>query len=571
MRRPLVFNKKIWNLAKGSRKWIILTSIVLFVKGLLNIIQVIFISLFFYKASEGELNKESIIYLTIALGIVTIFKSLASFAESRFAANAASFIKTSIRQEIFAKIKRLGPGYLDQAGTGEVSANTVDGVEAMEIYYSRFVLQLFYSLTIPLVLFALVATIDITCAVILLAAVPIIPASMVFISKWAKKSMGNFWKGYQNLSSVFLDNLQGMVTLKLFNKSGKRLEEMESQSWSFRNATMNLLKMQLTSITIMDTLVYGFAAAGISLAIFKFYSGAIQLNEAVILLLLSVEFFLPIRRLGSYFHAGVNGIQAGNKISQFLEAEEILDPKDPKPFPANSTLTVKEISYHYPAAPERNILSRCNVTFESGKIYAIQGASGSGKSTLGRLLMRFHEPQSGEITVGDIPLWQLSLTELRKKITLIESKSMIFSGTIESNLKMAKPNATTKEMIAVCNRFGLGEFIGSDKAGLKKETGERGNKLSEGEKQRLALARSLLMDTPILILDEVTASVDAKSEDKILEAIQSLKGEKTVIIITHRDTMLKCADEIFTLEKEKLKPQKKSNQKKGAKTNGSKK
>ncbi|MBN2651273.1 MAG: ABC transporter ATP-binding protein/permease [Spirochaetales bacterium] len=540
-----MLNKKSLQLAGEARRWIIFSAVVLFLKGLVYVVQVFAVAWILDGFVFADIEvAQIVIFAGVTAGLICAKFGL-SLLEARFSFKISAIVKTSVRSKIFTKVKQLGPGYTESSGTAALVTNAVDGVESMEVFFGRFVPQFFYSLIIPLVLLAIGSFINPVCSAVLLAAVPIIPLSMVFISKWAKRSMGNFWDGYQDLSATFLDNLQGMVTLKLFNKSEKRLQEMEAQAWGFRNSTMNLLKMQLTSITVMDTLVYGFAGLGIGVVLLYFFLGKISFFGAIVLLLLSVEFFLPLRKLGSYFHAGVNGIQAGKKINAFLETEPSVKDCGKVVASQGFDIVFDNVSFSYNR--EKENLRNVNFCFEQGKIYGIVGESGCGKTSLAHLILRFFEVKKGEIRLGGCNIADIPLNLLRQRVNLVTNSSAIFSGSIADNLRLGKADASSQQMVDVCNKVGLFHLIDTPD-GLEKSVGEAGAMLSGGERQRLALARALLYDAQVYIFDEITGSVDAESEKIIKETIYSLRGEKTVLIISHRKAIVEGADDIVTIK-----------------------
>ncbi|MBI9109452.1 MAG: ATP-binding cassette domain-containing protein [Spirochaetales bacterium] len=545
------------NLGRGSAKWICFSSVMLFINGVAYIVVIRLIAAFI-----GLLSTEAVEYFSLLpkflflLTAVMFVKAVASKLESSFSYRITAKVKYNIRERIFNKIKRLGPAWVDSSGTAELIANALDGVEALEILFGRFMPQLIYSLIIPSVLFFVTFGIYPAFALVMLSAVPIIPLSMMLISKWAKRSMKGFWNDYQGLSSLFLENLQGIVTLKLFNKSEKRMKEMESKAWGFRNSTMELLRMQLASISVMDTLVYGFAGAGIFLAVYGFHVGIVSLQEFFILLMLSVEFFLPIRKLGSLFHAGVNGIQAGRKVAAFLNTQEPLRVPMSAKLPEGSDIVFENVSFYYDTALPA-VLTDTSCRFPSGGIYGIAGASGCGKSTLGRLLLGFFDPVSGSISFGGVPVTDIPLEQLRRRITLVEARSRIFNGTIEDNLKLAVPDADDNRMLSACRAAGLcgtGKARGlvADSGDLRKETGESGSKLSGGERQRLAIARAVLLNPDVFVFDEAAGSVDSESEEIIRDTIYNLPASKTVFIISHRRSMLHGADRLLTIDDGKI-------------------
>ena len=556
-RRRSLSKKGIIGLGRGSGGWICLSSLMLFINGAAYIGEVILIAFFIGNLGSGGIAYAGLLlrFLLSSAGIMLI-KAAASRLGVVFSSRITTGIKMNIRSGIFDKVKRLGPAYLDSSGTAELISNTLDGVESLEIFFGRLIPQLIYSLIIPVLLFCITIGIYPLFALVMLCAVPVIPLSMIFIGKWAKRSMSGFWDDYQGLSSLFLENLQGIVTLKLFNKSGRRMEEMESRAWGFRNSTMELLRMQLTSITVMDTLVYGFAGVGIALAVFGLHSGGLTLREFFILLMLSVEFFLPLRKLGSLFHAGVNGIQAGKKINLFLDSPEPLQSPVNGEAPRGTDIVFENVSFSYKAG-QPEILSDACFRFKAGQVYGILGPSGCGKSTMGRLLLRFIAPGAGIISFGGIDMSEIPRESLRRRITLVEANSRIFGGTIADNLRLAAPDACAEQMLSACRAAGLGGVgerrgLVEEAADLGRETGESGSRLSGGERQRLAIARAILLDPEVFVFDEASGSVDSDSEDIIRSTILNLPAEKTVFIISHRMSMLEGVDSLLTIEGGKI-------------------
>ncbi len=547
----MLSDQGFFSLGKGAGKWIGFSALMLFINGAAYILEVFLIADFIGRLAEGRLQWDVIVPgLLLPMAAVLVVKAIASRLNSMFSYHATVRVKRSVRRRIFSKVEHLGPSYTDQSGTAELIANAIDGVEALEIFFGRFVPQLLYSLTIPLGLFFVTYRFYPAFAWIMLAAVPVIPLSMGLISRWAVRSMKGFWNDYQGLSALFLENLQGLVTLKLFNKSEKRMQEMEAKAWGFRNSTMELLRMQLTSISVMDTLVYGFAGLGIFLAVRGLYTGGLPVGGFFCLLVLSIEFFLPIRKLGSLFHAGVNGIQAGKKIASFLNSSVPQEPLDSHQMPKGSAIEFDQVTFSYsddlPA-----VLIDADFKFDEGGTYGIAGSSGCGKSTLGRMILRFYDPVNGRIRLGGVPMHQIPRAELRRRITLVEARSYIFDGTLEDNLKLAVPDASSAMMLEACKAAGLGSLV-REPEDLKKETGESGSKLSGGERQRLAIARAILLDPDVFVFDEAAGSVDAESEEIIKQTIYGLPKNKTVLIISHRMSMLDRVDRLLTIDSGKI-------------------
>ena len=396
----------------------------------------------------------------------------------------------------------------------------VEGVEQLEVYFGQYLPQFFYALLAPATLFAVLWPVNVPAAAVLLACVPLIPVSIAAVQTWAKKLLGRYWDRYTALGDTFLENLQGLTTLKIYQADGYKNEEMNRASEEFRRITMKVLTMQLNSITVMDLVAYGGAAAGLILAAAQLRSGGTDLFGALLILLLAADFFLPMRLLGSYFHVAMNGMAAAEKIFRILDAEE--PPRRTEPVPGDRTIRLSGVSFAY--EPDRAVLRDVTMTFPEGSFTAIVGESGCGKSTVAAILMGRVRGYGGTVTVGGTDLAAIREESLMENLTYISHNSYIFKGTVRENLLLR------------------GE------QGLDTPVLEGASNLSGGQRQRLALARALLHDSPVYIFDEATSNIDVESETDIMEQILALAGKKTIILISHRLANVVGADRLYVLE-----------------------
>ena len=454
-----------------------------------------------------------------------------------------------MNENYYEKLLNIGVNYNKFISTSSVVQIGVDGVEALEIYFGRFLPQLFYSALAPLTLFVVVSFISFKVALVLLICVPLIPLTIMAVMKIAKKLLSKYWGVYTNLGDSFLENLQGLTTLKIFDLDEEKNKEMNEDAENFRKITMRVLLMQLNSITIMDLVAYGGSAVGILIAISQFRSGIITPGGLLIIILLSAEFFLPMRLLGSLFHVAMNGISASDRIFDLLDIEVEEKPSlsdEQMKSLDNIDIKLENVSYSYDK--KRTILENINIDIKEKQTVAFVGESGSGKSTITSLLLKIDEVDKGAITFNGINLNDIPFDVLNKKVGFINHNAYIFNTTIRENIKMGKKDATDEEIYAVLKEANLDSFVKNLPNKLDTKVGEGGNLLSGGQKQRLCLARTIIKNPDIYIFDEATSNIDGESEEKIWESIEKLSKDKTVIIISHRLLNVKNADTIYMLE-----------------------
>ncbi|MFI3250292.1 MAG: ABC transporter ATP-binding protein/permease [Eubacteriales bacterium] len=535
-----MLNKSLLDLFPESKKSIAQTVIFQWFGLLLNIANTLALcSLIFSFHKEGtQLNTQlspTLLCLFI-IGIGLPLKYFVTIQTGQKAFDASSKIKGELREKIFQKMVKLGGTRPKDSNLAEILQLLVEGVEQLELYFSGYVPQLFYSLLAPLTLFAFVSTIDIQVAVVLFLCVPLIPICIVLVQKLAKKLFYKYWGEYTSLGDLFLENLQGLTTLKIYQADGRKAEEMHESAEKFRKITMSVLKSQLNSIIAMDFVAYGGSALGMILASSHLASGRITPWECLVVILLSAEFFLPMRRLGAFFHISMNGMAASKKIFHLLAATEMEDGTQEFTHPTGQ-ISFENVTFSY--EEQGAGINSITLTVNPGELISIVGESGSGKSTLAKLLRKEHLYHSGSITIGGQDIKEIKRKELIEKIAYIPYSSYVFSGTISDNLKLAKSSATDSELLDVLKQVNLLEFIQENK-GLDTPISAEGSNLSGGQKQRIALAMAILRKSEIYIFDEATSQVDAESEQIMLEQIYRLSKNSTVIMISH--SLRNCID-----------------------------
>lgn len=479
----------------------------------------------------------------LALAGAAAVRMACTEAAARMAHKASRAVKLALRRQIYAKLLRLGPAYRQQVNTAEVVQAAVEGVDQLESYFGAYLPQFFYSMLAPLTLFAVLAPVCLPAAAALLICVPLIPAAIAAVQTWAKKLLSKYWGQYTALGDSFLENLQGLTTLKIYSADERRNEEMNREAEQFRRITMRVLTMQLNSISIMDLVAFGGAALGIGLAVSQYTAGRLSLGGCVLVLLLSADFFLPMRQLGSYFHIAMNGMAASDRIFRLLDMPE--PPAGGKPVPADTAIRCRDLRFGY--EPGREILRGVDLDLPRGGFVALVGESGCGKSTLAALLTGRVKGWQGQVTLGGVPLEELDETGLLRTVTCLGHNAWLCKGTLADNLRLGAPDATDEQLWNALKRAKLDGFA-RQAGGLDAPVAERGANLSGGQRQRLALARALLQDSPVYIFDEATSNIDAESENDIMSEIHRLARTRTVLLISHRLANAAGADRIYVLE-----------------------
>ena len=461
---------------------------------------------------------------------------------------ASADVKLTLRDHIYRKLLRLGASYREDVPTAEIVQLASDGVEQLEVYFGKYLAQFIYSLLAPLTLFAFLAFISVRSSGVLLLCVPLIPISIAAIMRLAKYLLRRYWAVYAGLGDSFLENLQGLTTLKIYRADKQKTDEMDREAENFRRITMKVLSMQLNSTSIMDIMAYGGAAAGMIIALGELSRNAITLGGCLMIVLLSAEFFIPVRLLGSFFHIAMNGMAAVDKIFALLDLPEVSD-RSAVISDAAVGISLKDVSFAY--SPERSVLKNVCITCNAGSFTAIVGKSGCGKSTVAKLIMTQNKNYSGSIRFNETELSSISEKSVMETATLVTHESYIFKGTVAYNLLMGNPSATEREMEQVLEKVNLRDYFDTQ-AGLNTPIAEKGGNLSGGQCQRLALARALLHDSRIYVFDEATSNIDAESEQMIMSVVKDLAKTKTVIVISHKLSNVTEASCIYMLDDGKV-------------------
>lgn len=483
--------------------------------------------------------------MIIAVGIVARF--IASCKTGDLKDILGRKAKKDLRERTYRKIVTLGVRSTDGMSIAGLTQVALEGIEQLDLYYSSYIPQFFYAMLAPVILFFITVWIDWRVALVLLACVPLIPISIVAVSKYAKKIFAKYWGKYTSMGDSFLDSVQGLKELKIFNADTAQHEKMNANAEDFRKITMKVLVMQLASTTIMDMVAYGGAGLGIAFAVSGVVNRGLSPVSALFLILVAVDFFLPLRAFGSAFHVAMNGASAGRKILSLLEQP---DPVWGSEVPSGIELSLQDVTFSYDG--QRDVLKKVNMTFPEKGMTAIVGESGCGKSTVVNMLYGAFRPQNGSVFVGNKPLESLSRESYYSKLAVVSYNTYIFNETIRSNFQIAKPDVTDEQIYEALAVVNLSDFV-QENGGLDKVIIEDANNISGGQKQRLALAVSLVADKQIYIFDEATSNIDIESEAIITKNIKTLSKEKCVIVISHRLANVVPADCIYYMENGELK------------------
>ena len=540
---------RLVRLLSHAKKYIVYNILWQWIALLAQILAVFSIAELLGKVADAEnllqaLGELSLGRTVLLLALAVAVRYLCERMAARASYGASVDVKRILRKKIYEKLLRLGASYKEKTSTSEVVQLSTEGVEQLEIYFGKYLPQLFYSLLAPLTLFLILSFVNLKASLVLLICVPLIPISIVAVQKFAKKLLSRYWGIYTGLGDSFLENLQGLTTLKIYQADEQKAEEMDQEAQEFRRITMKVLTMQLNSTSVMDIVAYGGAAVGMIVAVSEFLVGRLDFSGTLAIILLASEFFIPLRLLGSFFHIAMNGMTASDKIFRLLDLEEP-EKGEEKMSPENFDIELQNIRFSY--EENREILKEVSLVVPQGTFVSLVGESGCGKSTIAGLLTGKLQGYQGEIHIGEKPLAQIQERELMDHITLVRHNSYLFKGTVAENLQMAKPEAEVEEMRSVLSRVNLLGFLDAQE-GLETKLLEQGANLSGGQRQRLALARALLHDTPVYIFDEATSNIDAESEDLIMEVIRELAKTRTVLLISHRLSNVAASDRIYLLD-----------------------
>ena len=551
-----MLNKRLVRAVPESRKYIAGNVLCQWVSLLANIRLMAALTALVAALPQGKLTAEMTVEILFDAVVAVAVRAVCTLLSSRLSYLSSKAVKRTLRGKIYKKLLGLGASYQERVNTSEVVQVAVEGVDQLETYFGSYLPQFFYAMLAPLTLFGVLSFVNFPAALVLFLCVPLIPAAIVAVQRWAKKLLSKYWGQYTALGDTFLENLQGLTTLKIYQADSFKQEEMQEQSEKFRKITMKVLTMQLNSITMMDLIAYGGAALGVILAVTQFQGGRVDLAGCLLLLILSADFFLPMRLLGSFFHIAMNGMAASDKIFALLDLPEPEQGTEIIPVPEKQTeetspaaaISISIQNLHFSYEAEREILKGVSLEIPAGSFVSLVGVSGCGKSTAAGLLTGRNRGYTGSIRIGGKELSTVSEESLLTTVTLVAHNSYLFKGTVAENLRMAVPDAPEERLVEVLRRVNLWDFL-KGQAGLQTRLLEKGSNLSGGQCQRLCIARALLRDTPAYIFDEATSNIDMESEELIMEVIRELSGKKTVILISHRLANVVGSDRIYLLQR----------------------
>ena len=542
----MMIDKRLIRTVRESKKYIAWNVIYQWISLVANITMMVSIADLLSRLFANTADRENFVCTVIVVAAAVGIRYFCAVQSAKMGYLSSKAVKKVLREKIYRKLLRLGSSYKEKAQTSEIVQISVEGVEQLETYFGAYLPQFFYAMLAPLTLFIVLGFVNVPAAAVLLVCVPLIPAAIAAVQTWAKKLLSKYWGQYTALGDTFLENLQGLTTLKIYRADDFKNDEMNVEAEKFRKITMKVLTMQLNSITIMDLIAYGGAALGIVMSVTQYSKGNVSLAGCLLIIMLSADFFIPMRQLGSFFHIAMNGMAAGQKIFRLLDLPEAEEKKADCP---KGDIVCRDLHFAYDN--DREILSGVNMTFKRGAFTAIVGESGCGKSTISAILTGRNKGYGGSVSVGETELSEIREADLMENITYISHQSYLFKGTVRDNLLMGKPDASDSELWEVLERVNLADFVRNEK-GLDTGLSEKASNLSGGQCQRLALARALLHDSPIYIFDEATSNIDVESENDIMNEIQNLAESKTVILISHRLVNVVKADAIYVMVNGKI-------------------
>lgn len=539
----MMINKRLIGTVGKSRKYIAGNVMCQWISLAANIAMMASIATLIAGLYEKNVRVGNLIATLVIAVIAIALRFACTILSNKMSYLSSKKVKKVLREMIYRKLLQLGTSYNERVKTSEIVQVAVEGVDQLETYFGAYLPQFFYAMLAPLTLFAVLCFVNVPCAVVLLLCVPLIPVTIIAVQKWAKKLLAKYWGQYTALGDTFLENLQGLTTLKIYQADAFKQEQMNEESEKFRKITMKVLTMQLNSISVMDLIAYGGTALGVILSVTQYRTGNVTLAGCLLIILLAADFFIPMRMLGSFFHIAMNGMAASDKIFRLLDLPDVQDASEK--IKDDCTIICSKVGFAYER--NRGILQGVDMEFPVGSFTAIVGESGCGKSTISAILMGRNKGYTGSITIGGTELKDIEEASLMENITYISHQSYLFKGTVRDNLIMGRPNASEEELWRVLERVKLSDFLKNEK-GLETALLEKASNLSGGQRQRLALARALLHDSPVYIFDEATSNIDVESENDIMTEIYELAKQKMVILISHRLANVTGSDNIYVMD-----------------------
>lgn len=533
-----MFDKDLIKLIGPNKKYVVYTVLFMMLGMLANIGITASICLALYCVMENR-PVAMLVYPAVAAVVAILIRYVAARRTGTLKDVLGRSVKKDLRDRTYRKILKLGVKSTDDMSMAGLTQVAMEGIEQLDLYYSTYLPQFFFSMTAPLVLFGVCVWIDWRTSLVLLACVPLIPVSIVAVSKYAKKIFAKYWGKYTSMGDGFLDSVQGLKELKIFQADAARQNKMNRNAEEFRKITMKVLVMQLASTTIMDLVAFGGAGAGIALAVTGLMKGWLLPAAALFLILVAVEFFLPLRALGSAFHVAMNGASAGKKIVALLNAE---DPVWGTRTAEGEGLCLQNVTFSYDG--RREVLKDVTMSFMAKGMTAIVGESGCGKSTVINLLIGARRPQRGAVLLGGVDIACLSRESYYARLAAVSYNTYLFNDTVRKNFELAKRDVTDGEIYAALQKVNLADFV-RENGGLDKVITEDAGNISGGQKQRLSLAVNLVADKDIYLFDEATSNIDVESEAIIMHNVKEMSKKKSVVVISHRLANVVPADKIY--------------------------
>jgi len=543
-------DRRLWALTAGVRGRIAATVLVGLAAVVAGIARLALLGWLLGRVIAGE-SLAALAPAIVLTALALAARSALDYARTMVAHHTAARVQERLRQLLYAQVASLGPAHFARARTGDVMLSLVEGVQQLETYFGQYLPQLFVSALTPLLIFAFVAFVDLPVAlVLLLAAFVVLLAPALWHGRDRQASLARN-RAYAAFGADFLDAVQGLATLKAFGQSGARARTLQQRAHELFRSTMWVLGSNTMARGITDTGIALGAALALTLGAWRVSTGAMSVPALLVILMLGVEVFRPLRELRILLHQGMLGTSAARGIFALLDAVPAVADRAAGPEPADAGVAFEGVTFAYPGA-RRPAHVELSFAVRPGERVAIVGPSGSGKSTIARLLLRFHDPDRGRVTIGGRDLRELSFEQVRSRVALVSQDTWLFHGTVGDNIRMGKPDATAEEVRAATRAANAEEFILRLPQGYDTVVGERGVRLSGGQRQRIAIARALMRDAPILVLDEALSSVDAESEALIQGALDRLMRGRTTLVFAHRLSSVIGADRILVLDQGRL-------------------
>lgn len=549
--------KKLNQLTIWAREWFLANIAANLVTGTLIVVQAYLLSLIINEVHLNKTPLNTLMPLLKMMLLVIVLRSVFTGMAEFFSGKTSAEIKTKLRSLLLHRTLQFSHTRCNKEETGELSTVVVEGVEALDAYFSQYLPQLVIAVLLPLIILLVVFPLDWLTGIILLFTAPLIPVFMILIGRAGERMTRKQWVLLSRLSNHFLDTLQGLEELKRLNQSLKKAEEVRETSFAYARATTNVLRVTFLSALVLEmvgTLSTALIAVQIGL---RLLDGGIAFQQAFFILIIAPEFYFPLRQLGARFHAGMLGRTAAVRIFELLAIEE---ENQENPYHALNTvkldassfsIILDNISFRY-ADREVDAVNQLNLKIPADQITALVGKSGSGKTTVSNIVMRFLNPQSGRVLIGNTDITTIDVDCWRSQIAWVPQKPTLFAGTLEENLRIGNPATVSEKIWLALRNADLEDFVSSLPNGLATDIYEAGKNLSSGQIQRIALARAFLRNTPILVMDEPTAHLDPDSEKSLIEAMKQLVKKRTVLLIAHRLSTIMMSDQVVVLEKGKL-------------------